>query len=242
MSGQFLYAACATLLNYPDKHAPEGSRLQPDVAEAMPTVSDGGRTYTFTVRDDFMFSPPSNEKVTADVFRFVIERNLNPKLQSPSASFVSDIVGAKAYAAGKTKGVTGVTVDGNKLTIRLTRPAPDFLSRIAMWFFCAVPKTTTVDPQQERPVPTAGPYYVESWTPKRQLVLKRNPNYTGDRPHSLDEIRYTASVDQRQSVLQIRSGEADYVADGIPPSSNAELGRDFGPGSEAAKTASSSSS
>ncbi len=67
------------------------------------------------------------------------------------------------------------------------------------------------------------------------MVLKRNPNYTGDRPHSLDEIRYTASVDQRQSVLQIRSGEADYVGDGIPPSSNAELGGEFGPGSEAAK-------
>lgn len=235
VSGQYLYAACATLLNYPDKPAPEGSRLQPEVAEAMPTVSDGGRTYTFAVRDDFTFSPPSNEKVTADHYRFVIERNLNPRLQSPSASFISDIVGAQAYAAGKAKRVTGVTVDGNKLTIRLTKPAPDFLSRIAMWFFCAVPKGTPVDPQKERPVATAGPYYVESWTPRRQLVLRRNPNYTGHRPHSLDEIRYTASVDPRQSVLEIRSGEADYVADGIPPSSNAALGRDFGPGSEAAK-------
>ena len=41
-----------------------------------------------------------NEKVTADHYRFVIERNLNPRLQSPSASFISDIVGAQAYAAG----------------------------------------------------------------------------------------------------------------------------------------------
>ncbi len=50
ISVQMLYPACATLLNYPDKPAPEGSRLQPEVAEAMPVVSDGGKTYVFEVR------------------------------------------------------------------------------------------------------------------------------------------------------------------------------------------------
>ena len=234
VSVQFLYAACAMLLNYPDKPAPAGSRLQPEVAEAMPDVSADGMTYTFTVRDDFKLAPPSNEVVTADHFRFVIERNLHPKLQSPSASFVSDIVGADAYIAGKAKHVSGLTVAGNKLTIRLTRPAPDFLNRIAMWFFCAIPKDSPVDPDQERPLATAGPYYVTSWTPKRQIVLKRNPNYTGDRPQSFDEFRYTANVEQATSVLEIRSGRADYAADGIPPVSNAELGREFGPESDAA--------
>jgi ABC-type transport system substrate-binding protein len=235
VSVQFLYAACATLLNYPDKPAPEGARLQPEVAESMPEVSADGKTYTFTVGDGFTLSPPSNEKVTAETFKFVIERNLNPKLQSPAASFVADIVGAEAFTAGKAKTVSGVTVQGNKLTIRLVKPAPDFLNRIAMWFFCAIPIGTTVDPDKEKPVPTAGPYHVTTWTPNRQIILKRNPNYKGDRPNKLDEIRYTAGINQAQSVLQIRSGQADYAADGIPPSSNAELGREYGPDSQAAK-------
>jgi peptide/nickel transport system substrate-binding protein len=235
VSVQFLYSACTMLLNYPDKAGPEGSRLQPEVAQDMPKVSPDGKTYTFIVREGFKLAPPSNEVVTADTFRAVIERNLSPKLQSPAASFVNDIVGADAYANGKAEGVTGVTVEGNKLTIRLTKAAPDFLNRIAMWFFCAIPKNSSVDPTKEKPLPTAGPYYVTAWTPKRQLSLKKNPNYTGDRPANFDEIRYTADVEQATSVLQIKQGSADYAADGIPPSSNAELGRDLGPGTDKAK-------
>ena len=147
-----LYPACAMLLNYPDKPAPEGSRLQPEVAEAMPVVSDGGKTYVFTVRPGFKLSPPSNQEVTAETFKFVLERNLNPKLQSPSASFISDIVGAQEVLDGKAQHASGITVNGNKLTIKLTKPAPDFLNRIAMWFFCAIPTNTSVDPAKERPV------------------------------------------------------------------------------------------
>ncbi|HKG09317.1 MAG TPA: hypothetical protein VKB07_02010, partial [Gaiellaceae bacterium] len=120
VSVQFLYSACTMLLNYPDKAGPEGSRLQPEVAQEMPKVTPDGKTYTFIVREGFKLAPPSNEVVTADTFRAVIERNLSPKLQSPSASFINDIVGADAYANGKAKRVAGVTVEGNKLTIRLT--------------------------------------------------------------------------------------------------------------------------
>ena len=44
------YAICSTLLNYPDAPGPAGLRLVPDAARAVPTVSDGGRTYTFVIR------------------------------------------------------------------------------------------------------------------------------------------------------------------------------------------------
>ena len=37
-SWQLEYATCAKLLNYPDAEAPEGSRLRPEIAAAMPTV------------------------------------------------------------------------------------------------------------------------------------------------------------------------------------------------------------
>jgi ABC-type transport system substrate-binding protein len=46
----------------------------------MPGVSDGGRTYAFIVRNGFAFSPPSGEPLTAETFRFSIERALSPVL------------------------------------------------------------------------------------------------------------------------------------------------------------------
>jgi len=45
---QFQYASCAKLVNYPDPPSPDQSRLMPEIAEAMPTVSPDGLTYTTT--------------------------------------------------------------------------------------------------------------------------------------------------------------------------------------------------
>jgi predicted Ser/Thr protein kinase len=67
------FATCAKLLNYPDAPAPDGWNLQPEIATSMPDVSPDGRTYTFTVRTGYRFSPPSNEPVTAETFRYSIE-------------------------------------------------------------------------------------------------------------------------------------------------------------------------
>ncbi len=235
VSWQHQYATCAMLLNYPEAPAPEGSKLVPEVAASMPTISNDGKTYTFTVREGFRFSPPSTQEVTAETFKFVINRNLNPTMQSSSAPFIEDIVGAKAVLDGKAKEASGVTVDGNKLTIRLTEPAPDFLARIAMPFFCAIPTDTPIDEEGVVTPPMAGPYYITKRVPKRTLVLERNPNYEGDRPANLDRIVYTVGVDENQGLLQIKKGSADYAGDALPPSAHCQLNRDFGPDSQAAK-------
>ena len=62
---QLSYTTCANLLNYPDSAGPAGTRLRPEIAVAMPSVSRDGRTYTFRIRPGFRFSPPSDEPVTA---------------------------------------------------------------------------------------------------------------------------------------------------------------------------------
>ncbi len=235
VSWQQEYATCAKLLNYPDAPAPRGSQLQPEVAASMPTVSADGKTYTFTIRDGFKFSPPSNEAVTAETFKFVINRNLSPDMQSPAAPFMEDIVGAQEVLDGKAKEASGVTVSGNKLTIKTTDVAPDFLARIAMNFFCAIPVGTPINKNGVLTPAMAGPYYIKSRTPNRSLVLERNPNYTGDRPANLDRIVYTVGVNESQGVLQIRQGAADYAVDALPPAVHCDLDKDFGPDSQAAK-------
>lgn len=234
ISWQFEYITGVKLLNYADAPAPEGARLIAEGAEDLPVVSEDGKTYTFTIRDGFKFSPPSNEPVTAQSYVRAFERALDPKQQSPAASFAHDIVGAQEVLDGKADSISGITVDGNKLTIKLTDVAPDFLSRVAMPFFMAVPPDTPVDSAGLNKVPAAGPYYVSAWTPRRQLILDRNPNYTGDRVANFDKIVYSVGVDLQQGLLQIRNGQADYAGDGLPPASNGELGEQYGADSDAA--------
>jgi peptide/nickel transport system substrate-binding protein len=125
------YATCAKLVNYPDLPAPEGGRLRPEVARALPTVSPDGRTYTFELRDDFVFSPPSNDRVTAAHFKWAIDRALNRQMNSPSQPYLGDIVGAQDVINGTTNATSGVLAEGNTLRITLVEPAGDFLARLA---------------------------------------------------------------------------------------------------------------
>src|SRR6185437_13144264 len=110
--------------------------LVPEVAQSLPTRSADGKTYKFTIRGGFRFSPPSNAPVTAQTFKDTIERTLNPRMKSPALGFAKDIVGEASYAAGRTRHISGISVRGNMLAIRLTDDRPDFLTRIAMPFFC----------------------------------------------------------------------------------------------------------
>jgi YVTN family beta-propeller protein len=232
-SWQLLHATCATLLNYPDRPGAAGSQLTAEVAKSLAARSPDGRTYTFTIRDGFRFSPPSNQPVTAQTFKYSIERSLSPRMKSPFGYQFNDIVGARAYMAGKARHITGVVARGDKLMISLVAPAPDLLTRVAQTVFCAVPDGTPIDPNGLRTIPMAGPYYIASYAPGQGVVLKRNPNYRGGRPHSLAEIAVTVGVAPARAVAQVEAGAADY-SPLVSAADAARLTARYGPGSAAA--------
>jgi ABC-type transport system substrate-binding protein/class 3 adenylate cyclase len=222
-AGQIGFATCAKLLNYPDRSGHLGLRLEPEVAAAMPTLSRDRRTYTFTVRPGYRFSPPTNQPLTAETFRYSIERALSPKLGAnrPGPFYVTDIAGERPYRAGKADHISGLRVQGNKLMVTLTKPSPDFLHRLALPFFCPVPTDTPFvagAPVQGADafvgggsLPSAGPYYVATYINEELVVLKRNPNYTGPRPHALDAIALREGVDAGVALERVQNGSFDGI-------------------------------
>jgi ABC-type transport system substrate-binding protein len=219
-------ATCAFLLNYPDKAGRASARLAPDVATGFPKISGNGKTYTYTLRSGFRFSDGS--PVTAASFARAIERALSPKMQSPGATFLSDIVGADKVLAGKAARPSGVTASGNTLTIRLTKVAPDFISRMAMPFLCAVPPNLPIDSKGVNTPPGAGPYYVSSKVKGSQIVLRKNPYYGGTRKQNWDVIRATVEMGEQASYLQVRKGEADLDLYSLPTAAHTQLTKEFG--------------
>ena len=236
-SWTIMYATCAGLFNYPDRPAPAGSRPEPEIAAALPVRSADGKTYTFTIRRGFRFSPPSNAPVTAQTFKFAIERALSPKISyAPAMGFAMDIAGVEAYGAGKAKHISGVRAHGDTLTVQLTHPSADIVSRLALPHFCAVPPGTPIAARGVNHVSSAGPYYVASYTPGQGAVLKRNPNYHGSRPHALDEIDYSVGIGAAQIVKEIEDGTADFgIVDDLPLEQHATLAARYGSGSPAAR-------
>ena len=209
---QVLYATCAKLLNYPDASGAEGAQLRPEIAAAMPTVSPDGRTYTFRIRHGFGFSPPSNEAVTAETFRHTIERQIatSPK-DSGLDRYVADIVGAKAFYAGRAPHVAGLSVQGDRLSITLVKPAGDLPTRVAMPEFCPVPLSVPLRGGAERPIPSSGPYYIASSLGPRSVLLP-NPKYHGSRPRRSARIVVQANVPEAKAISLADHGRVDMIA------------------------------
>jgi DNA-binding SARP family transcriptional activator/ABC-type transport system substrate-binding protein len=206
----FHYLTCARLLNYPDVGGQAGTRLVPDVAEDFPEVSNGGRTFTFTIRKGFRFSPPSDEEVTAESFRRAIERavKLTKLFGDPLSPPLSNIVGAQGYYDGKTLHVSGISADRDEFVLRFRRPEPDlpWLAQLS----CAVPvDTPVVKFGLKEPVPSAGPYYLATLT-HSLAVLRRNPHYGGSRPQHLDAIVVKLNVPPSTASTEIENGTLDY--------------------------------
>jgi len=234
-------ATCAPLLGYPDAPPPRGQHLVPEVAAAMPTVSRDRRTYTFVVRDGFRFAPPSNAPLDARTFRFSIERALSPELgpRAPGIGLLGDLLGAQAFHHGRAAHVSGIRVRGNRIAFTLTRPSPDFLERLALPYFCPVPRDTArvnggVGVYTGPAPPGAGPYTF--WGPVwngEYAILKRNPNYGGSRPQRLDAIAFREGIDTEKAVARVMNGRYD-AAEHYDPL--------LGPGGEVARRFGSTSS
>ncbi|HEX2589023.1 MAG TPA: ABC transporter substrate-binding protein [Gaiellales bacterium] len=235
ISWQIEYVTCVQLIGYPDKPAPEGYQLVPEAASSMPTVSSDGKTVTFTVpAGKYKFN--TGEPVTAQTFADALLRDLNPKQVSPFVSFVgSSIEGASGWDGKGT--IPGVEVQGDKLILHLTQPNGTIVAEMATPFMCAIPHNLPVNSKGVTSIAGAGPYYVASYSPNQSIVLKRNPNYTGPRPHTVDEIDYTQlSIDQNQGILSTKNGSIDYCPDCATAAQSLNLYQQYGDGSPAAQS------
>src|SRR6266540_3112247 len=187
------YATCAELYSYPDKPAPEGAIVIPEVATGFPRISKDGKTQTIRLKRTYRFH--TGARVTAANFVAAFNRDANPKLLSPARQYLHEIVGADAVIAGKAQTISGVKALGPyRLQIRTTRPLPDLVSRLTMPLFCPIAVNT---PPHEINNPLgSGPYYIASRVPGRQVVLERDRFYRGSRPANVDHVVFTVGLGQ----------------------------------------------
>src|SRR5690349_14386259 len=122
-----------TLVGY--KHAPgaEGNQLIGDLATAVPNPTDGGKTYTYTLRSGVKFGPPVNRAVTSKDVAYAMQRLANPKDGGQYSFYYTVIKGWDDYAAGKAKTISGISTPNNKtIVFHLTKPTGDFNLRMSM--------------------------------------------------------------------------------------------------------------
>jgi len=224
-----IYATSMPLVGFEEKSGAAGAQLTPQAATAFPTVSSNGKVYTFHIRPGLKFSDGST--VTAASYQRSWERILSPKMGSPlgvNLSLQDDVVGAKAFLDGKASKISGISAKGLTLTFHLTSANATFVSILSMQWFTAVKANTPYSSTGLNVYPAAGPYYIASRDPGRSTVLKRNPNYKGDRPANPDQMVFTPNVNTDQSLLQVKAGQSDLDIIGIPATAAAGLAQQYG--------------
>ena len=152
-----------------------GGTVVPDLAVALPTVTDGGRTFAFRLRKGITWS--NGKPVTgAD-----IKRGLERTVAANQWGLYTGIVGAAACVKKKTACdlSRGIVVDDSAglVTIHLTEPDAEFVYKLALLGAVAVPAATplaTLD--NDAVLPSTGPYVVTTNTADR-IVLVRNRRF-----------------------------------------------------------------
>jgi peptide/nickel transport system substrate-binding protein len=233
LSAQILYETCVPLVGYSDLGGKAvDSAVTPIGAKGMPIIKNGGKTYIFTVRSGYKFN--DGAPLTAANYKYAIDRTASNTILSPVNNFMGAVKGWPV--TGTPNGVSGVTVSGNKLTFHLTKPDGTLLAKLAMSFFCPIEKAAPfyvggkwVDSEVTGSFPAPGPYYIAHRDVGTDIVLKRNPHYTGKRPHRAATILINMNTSTAGSYNGISNGT--YAADlnGNPePAQNYALFKQFG--------------
>ncbi len=166
-------------------------KIVPDLAEKW-DVSNDGKTYTFTLRQDAKFH--DGRPVTAQDVKYSLERAADPRTRSTvSPLYLGDIVGFMDKYTGKANEVSGVKVlDNYTVQIDIDKPISYFLAALAHPTSYIVDKFNVESGEQPwylKPNGT-GPFKLIQWDQGQQIVLEKNADYYGDIKPSVDRIEF----------------------------------------------------
>jgi peptide/nickel transport system substrate-binding protein len=192
--------------------------LVPDLAVFTPLPSDGGLIYTFTIRAGIRYS--TGAEVKASDFINGLRRAL---ANSGGSSAFDKVVGAQQCMAepglpGSCDLRGGADADdgARRLTIRLSEPDPDFLSKLA---FSVVPTPAGLPLENlglNAVVPGTGPYQFAAAAPDGNFTLSRNPyfapwSFAAQPPAYPDRIEFRIAPSTEQAIKDVLGGAADVT-------------------------------
>ncbi len=217
------------LLAFRKAPGPRGNEIVADLADAVPNPTDGGLTWRFQLRPGIKFSTGALVRASdvAASFRRLF------RISSPTAdSFYGAIEGAQAcLRAPASCTLEGVMADDatGAVTIRLSRPDPEFALKLALPHASVLPADTPDVDTGTVPLPGTGPYRITHYDPGDSLRLVRNPYFrewsVDAQPDGYpDAIDYDFGLEDEAEITAIQNGQADWTFDAPPADRLGELG------------------
>jgi peptide/nickel transport system substrate-binding protein len=231
--GQVFQAVYDNLVSFRKAPGAEAFTVVPNLAEAVPQPTDGGKTYVFKLRRGIRFS--DGREVGVDDVAASLRRIF--KVLSPTAgTFYADILGAgaclKTPATCTLAGGVATDAKAGTVTIRLAKPDPEFLFKLAFAHAAILPADAPAKDTGVTPIPGTGAYRIVSYDPKKQLKLARNPHFkewsADAQPDGyVDEVDYDFGLSSEDQVTAIANGQADWMFNPVPADRLTELGTKY---------------
>lgn len=188
------------------------------------SVSADKKTYTFTIRDDAVWSD-GETKVTADDFLFGLQRTVKKSTNSPYVSSVFSIKNAKSINDGKTSmSKLGVVANGNTLTINLAKVDDGFLETLTkpLCFPCNrefFESTNGKYGLSKKDTLFNGAFYVSTYNKdEKNVLIYRNSEYNGEYYAVSQAISINYSEDYEdiytnfeKNQIDVGTIECDYI-------------------------------
>ncbi|HTS84871.1 MAG TPA: ABC transporter substrate-binding protein [Usitatibacter sp.] len=170
------------------------AKLKPQTLEALPEITDGGRTYTLHVKKGIYFSDDpafggKKRELVANDYAYAMKRLMDPSVASPNLWLIDGRVAGIAEAVDRAKKdgrfdydapVAGLeVVDRYTLRIHLLKPDYNFLYILAMFNVGAQAREVVEKYGTDigaHPVGTGG-YMLAEWKRSSKIVLVKNPNF-----------------------------------------------------------------
>jgi oligopeptide transport system substrate-binding protein len=193
--------------------------LIPDIAEDW-DVSPDGTVYTFHLRTNVLFHDASR-RVTADDFKFSMERALNPDtLSTVGEVYLDDIAGADDFIRGRADEVSGIQViDDNTLEITIKAPNSVFLEKLSYPTAYVVDRrevgdSTCFEGAEWTLSPNGtGPFKMGDWELGQRIELEPNNDFYLDPKPSLAKVTYILSGGSALTMYE--NDEIDVTGVGI---------------------------
>ena len=219
---QLYQASYDGLVSFEKVSGQSSFNVVPDLAVAMPTVTNSGKTYTFKLRTGIKFSNGQTMTVKDVLASFQrIFKVSNPN----SGTWYNDIVGGPACvttpATCTLAGGVVVNASTNSVVVHLIKSDSEFLDQLAVPFGSILPASTPGKDQGDVPIPGTGAYTFSKYNPTTGLTMVRNKYFkvwsAAAQPQGYpDTIEETFGQTVESEVTSVENNQANWIFDPLP--------------------------
>lgn len=200
--------------------------VQPALAKSI-ALSKDLKTYTFTLTPSFW---SNGDPLTAHDFVSSWKSLLSPAIPSPNAYQFYMIKGAKEVKEGKLpldSSEIGIkALDDHTLVVELEQPTPYFLQLLSCHFYFPIHKSLREQEKGENSLKgliSNGPFTLDTFKPRNEFSLIKNPNYWDKSAVALDRITFEV-LDENTALQLYHTGKLDWIGSPLSTLSQEVMG------------------